>query len=206
MKSKSYFFPAELVIFVIVNFLEDVGGGCRIADIDEFHFKQKSCTAWNDVASAPVTVSEVGRYRQFALLSNAHVRQTFIPAFYHLPNAQLEWKRLVPVQAGKQIARVKFTQQTTLFVTTTKQTNESKRNAIMQKSHNFKFYVEFKNHEFTITVVFFYLNFYDQKQLVTLVIFKTSGEEVSLHRKEMKELNLRSQKTLMYFSMLTQDI
>lgn len=56
-----------------------------------------SCTWWNDVASTSVAVSQMRWDGKFPLLTNAHIRESLVPALDHLTDTQLEGEWLVTV-------------------------------------------------------------------------------------------------------------
>lgn len=64
-----YLIAAQLIVFVVVDLFEHVGGGRRVANIDELHIEQKCRTAWNHIASASVAIAKAWWNCQFTFLS-----------------------------------------------------------------------------------------------------------------------------------------
>lgn len=56
-----------------------------------------SCTWWNNVASTSVAVTQMRWDGKFPLLTDAHIRESLVPALDHLTDTQLEGEWLVTV-------------------------------------------------------------------------------------------------------------
>ena len=74
----------QLIIFIGVNHLEDVGGGrpCRgVSNVDNLHVEVQRCSSRYFPASTNLSVAELRRDDQLGLGSLAQSLQAFVPTY-----------------------------------------------------------------------------------------------------------------------------
>lgn len=101
LRSFTHLIPAQHVIGVLIDLLEDVGGRGSVSDVDQLHVEEQSGSSGNNVSSSTVSVGQTGRDGQLPLLADAHVSESLVPSLDHLAGAQLEGEGLVTVKAGR---------------------------------------------------------------------------------------------------------
>lgn len=64
-----YLFATQLLVGVLVDLLEDIGGGRGVADVDQLHVEQEG-GLWRDhIPGTLIPIAQLGRNGQFALLT-----------------------------------------------------------------------------------------------------------------------------------------
>merc|ERR1719189_556336 len=71
--------PAQGVVGVDVNLLEDVDRGGPLLGVNQLHLEVESGATWDDVAGALVAVPESWRDDQLPLLADAHAEHSLLP-------------------------------------------------------------------------------------------------------------------------------
>merc|ERR1719150_1484947 len=89
--------PAERVVSINVDLLEDVDRGGALPGVDQLDFKVEGSSTRDDVTSTLVSITKSRRDDQLPLLTDAHAEHTLLPALDHLTNSDLELERLASV-------------------------------------------------------------------------------------------------------------
>lgn len=66
---KVYLIATQLLVGVLVDFLEHIRCGWGISNINKLNVKQKCSTTWNHISSSTVSVAEIWWNRQFSLFT-----------------------------------------------------------------------------------------------------------------------------------------
>lgn len=66
---KVYLFATQLLIVVLVDFLEDIGGWWAVANVDEFHIEEQRGLGWDDIASTAIAIAQRWRNGEFTFFT-----------------------------------------------------------------------------------------------------------------------------------------